>query len=211
VPLHPTLYSRPMSDLPIDLEPALLEGFVTAFDRQGKIVRAIEALGPVADRDVVIVDSTAGPIVAGLTALGSRLSHAGLTTPALAGVADASADVVLGLWSSFRGPDQADLREADRVLRTEGRHLVVLDYGRDDVSRLRGERPEYGAWSRRGGTYLEAGFKLRVLHCFWEWTTIDEVGGFLDAAFGELGRAVTTTLKRPRLSYNVAVYHRSRP
>ena len=33
---------------------------------------------------------------------------------------------------------------------------------------------------------------------------------FLIGAFGEVGASLAATLKRPRLSYNVAVYHRSR-
>ena len=46
----------------------------------------------------------------------------------------------------------ADLREADRRLRPEGRLLVVHDYGRDDVSALRDpQSPEYRVWSRREG------------------------------------------------------------
>ena len=31
---------------------------------------------------------------------------------------------------------------------------------------------------------------------------------FLEAAFGNAGREVAASMKRPRLSYNVAVYHR---
>ena len=51
-------------------------------------------------------------------------------------------------------PTPGRLAEVDRVLRPDGRLLVVQDYGRDDVCRLRGELPEYGAWSRRDGPYL---------------------------------------------------------
>ena len=32
---------------------------------------------------------------------------------------------------------------------------------------------------------------------------------FLESAFGDAGRAVAERLTRPRLSYNVAVYHRT--
>ena len=88
---------------------------------------------------------------------------------------------------------------------------MVHDYGRDDVSRLRGERPEYGAWSQRTGPFLTGGFKVRVVHCFWEFESMEATISFLASAFGEVGETVAATLKRPRLSWNVAVYHRSRP
>jgi hypothetical protein len=117
---------------------------------------------------------------------------------------------VVGFWSAFRAPASEEVAEADRVLRSGGRLLVVHDYGRDDVSRLRGELPEYGAWSRRDGWYLTNGFRMRVIHCFWTFDSIDVARAFLDEAFGERGREVGDTLKRPRLSYNVAIYHRSR-
>jgi hypothetical protein len=88
---------------------------------------------------------------------------------------------------------------------------VVHDYGRDDVSRLNGERPEYGAWSRRTGPFLRGGFRVRVLHCFWEFQSPEVLTQFLTAAFGESGASVAASLKRPRLSYNIAIYHRTRP
>ena len=124
---------------------------------------------------------------------------------------DKSADVLIGCWSTYRGPRDDELVEADRVLRPGGRLLVVHDYGRDDVSALvAGERPEYTEWSRRDGTYLRRGFRIRVIHCFWTFESIDEARELLSGAFGELGLRAAASLKRPRLSYNVAVYHRSR-
>ena len=65
-------------------------------------------------------------------------------------------------------------REAARVLRPGGRLLVLHDYGRDDVSRLRGDLPDYGLLSRRDGPFLRGGFKVRVVHCFWTFESIDE-------------------------------------
>lgn len=86
---------------------------------------------------------------------------------------------------------------------------MVHDYGRDDVSRIRGDRPEYGAWTRRDGPFLGHGFKIRVVHCWWTFGDLDAARGFLDDAFGEAARAVRDSLTRPRLSYNVAIYHRT--
>jgi hypothetical protein len=199
-----------VSDLPVSLPRELEPTFVGALDRAGKLVATLDALGPVADRDVVVVDAHGGPIVDGLAAAGARLTPVALTQPLRLPVEDASVDVVLGLWSAFRGVDPAETAEVDRVLRAGGRHLVVHDYGRDDVSRLHGERPEYGAWSQRTGPFLRGGFRVRVVHCFWEFESPELATAFLGAAFGEVGAAVAASLKRPRLSWNVAVYHRSR-
>ena len=52
------------------------------------------------------------------------------------------------------------------------------------------------------------GFRMRVIHCFWTFESIDDAADFLEAAFGRAGREVAASMKRPRLSYNVAVYHR---
>ena len=102
-----------------------------------------------------------------------------------------------------------ELAEAARVLRPDGRLLVLLDYGRDEVSRLRGDLPEYGLLSRRDGPLLRGGFKVRVVHCFWTFGSIDEATTFLADSFGDVGRDVAAGMKRPRLTYNVAIYHRT--
>jgi SAM-dependent methyltransferase len=200
-----------VSQLPVDLEPALAARLRSAFDREAKVPRALEALGPVAGRDVVVVDGEGSPIVESIGELGSRVGVAPRGEPVRLPGSAAAADAVIGLWSSFRGADAAELAEVDRVLRPGGRQLVVHDYGRDDVSRLfEPGRPEYGPWSHRTGPFLGAGFRVRVLHCWWTFESIEDARDFLTEAFPATGPAVAETLRRPRLSYNVAVYHRSR-
>ena len=199
-----------MSDLPLSLRPELEAAFVAALDRPGKLVATLDALGPVADRDVLVVDATSGPVVDGLRGVGARIADAALASPLRLPAGDGSIDAVVGLWSAFRGVDPAETAEVDRVLRPGGRHLAVHDYGRDDVSRLFGERPEYDAWSHRAGPFLASGFRVRVVHCFWEFDGQEAATEFLTEAFGAVGAGVAATLKRPRLSYNLAVYHRSR-
>ena len=200
-----------MSDVPFELAPGPAAVLASALDRERKIDRALEALGPIADRDVVAVG--AGPAeVARWTASGARVTSIdSLAEDAAAVVPDASADVVVSTWSAFRGVDRAELAAADRILRPGGRLLVVHDYGRDDVSRLRGDLPEYGLWSRRDGPFLGQGFRVRVIHCFWTFDALDDVRAFLTDAFGDDGAKLAAELKRPRLSWNVAVYHRDRP
>ena len=160
--------SRPVADLPFELGTGLDEQLARILDVEGKIPRAIEALGPVEGRDVVV-----------------------------------------GLWSAFRAAGSDDIAAAARLLRPRGRLLIVHDYGRDDVAELCGSGREYGAWTYREDPFLGSGFKIRVLHCWWTFSSVDEARTFLEAGFGVLGRAVADRLTRPRLSYNVAVYHRT--
>ena len=201
-----------MAELPIALEGGLSERLCRVLDIEGKIPRALDALGPVAGRDVLLLDGTEGVRAEQLRDLGARVAVArSRRSDGSVGfdAADGAADVVISLWSSFRGAAPDELAEARRVLRPGGRLLVVHDYGRDDVSHLRGALPEYGPWSKPGGPFLSDGFKVRVVHCFWTFESIEAGGAFLSAAFADAGRAVASGLKRPRLSYNVAIYHRT--
>ncbi len=198
-----------MADLPIELKPELAERLAAALDVDGKIPRALDALGPVAGRDVLLLDGADGIRARQLRELGGRVAYASVDATAGIEAPDDSADVLISLWGPFRGVDGTERAEAARVLRPGGRLLIVLDYGRDDVSHLRGDLPEYGRLSRRGGPLLGGGCKVRVVHCFWTFATMDDAGSFLRAAFGPTGRKVAKEMKRPRLAYNVAVYHRS--
>lgn len=198
-----------MADLPLDLGPALAERLARALDIEGKIPRALEALGPVVGRDVILVDGVDGIRARQLADLGARVTHVAGGGDRAFEAPDASADVLVACWSAFRGDAPEQMAEAERILRPGGRLLVVHDYGRDDLALIRGDQPEYGPWSRRNGPFLGRGFKIRVVHCFWTFDSIEDAGDFLDAAFGQAGRPVAESLKRPRLSYNIAVYHRT--
>jgi SAM-dependent methyltransferase len=198
-----------VADLPIDLDAGLSEQLARVLDVEGKIPRALEALGPVAGRDVILIDGPAGIRARQLTDLGARVTLVDSSGPLPFDAADSSADVVVACWSAFRGDAPEQLAEAARVLRPGGRLLVVHDYGRDDVSVLRGPLPEHGPWSRPGGPFLGNGFKVRVIHCWWTYESIDSARSFLADAFGAAGAALGAGLTRPRLSYNVAVYHRT--
>ena len=198
-----------MADLPIDLGGGLAERLAQVLDVEGKIPRVLDALGPTGGRDVLLLDGADGIRARQLAELGARVTYAAADEPAKIGAPDGSADVLACLWTTFRGASPVEAAEVRRVVRPGGRLLVLLDYGRDDVSRLRGEIPEYGLMSRRDGPLLSNGFKVRVVHCFWTFASQDEAGAFLGEAFGAVGREVAVAMKRPRLSYNVAVYHRT--
>jgi hypothetical protein len=198
-----------VADLPFELGTGLDEQLARVLDVEGKIPRAIEALGPVEGRDVVVIDGSAGLRARQLTSLGARVTVVDATGASSFDAPEGSADVVVGLWSAFRGAGPDEVARAARLLRPGGRLIAVHDYGRDDVAELRGPQPEYGAWTRRDGPFLGSGFKIRVLHCWWTFASVDEARAFLEAAFGPAGRSVGDRLTRPRLSYNVAVYHRT--
>jgi len=198
-----------VADLPFEpADPELAGRLLGSLDVEGKVPRVIEALGPVGGRDVILLGGGPGRV--------RQLEQGGARVTAIADWSarierpDASADAVVSYWSGFRSSSENELEEADRVLRHAGRLLVVHDFGRDDVSRLRGDLPEYGSWSRRNGWFLKHGFKIRVVHSFWTFDSMEATATFLEAVFGPVGSTVLATLKRPRLSYNVAIYHRTK-
>jgi hypothetical protein len=199
-----------VSDLPVTLPDPLARRLEVALDVEGKIPRVLDALGPLANRDVAFVDGEPGRIAERLSELGGRVRRVAWSDRVGPTSASPWADALVSCWSAFRGVDAGELAEAARIVRPGGRLLVVHDYGRDDVSQLHageGERPEYGLWSRRDGPFLANGFKVRVVHCWWTFDSVETAQAFVGEAFGEAGRAFAAALTRPRLSYNVAIYH----
>ncbi len=206
-------YARPtVADLPFQLDEPYAQRLRTAIDVEGKIVRALDGLGPLAGRRVGFVDLPPGCLRDRFGAAGIEGTDLPLADPFAVDQPDGSLDALVSLWTGFRGVDGAALDEVDRVLVPGGRLLVVHDYGRDDVSALGDpEAPQYRVWSRREGPFLRGGgFKIRVLHCFWTFETVEDARSFLEGAFGERGAVAGAALRRPRLTWNVAVYHRWR-
>ena len=223
-----------MSDTPFPIPDGAATRVLAAFDAEGKIPRALEALGPIEGRDVVLVDAgPAGIRVRQLAELGGRVTA--LTAPghvqalrkavadlgdrvrvasgtaATTGLGDAEADVVVSFWEGYRPPADDAVAEADRILRPGGRLLLVRDYGRDDHVRAEpAVADDLLAWSRRDGWYLTHGFRVRVIHAFWTFTDLDEARELLETTFGAGGAALAAGLTRARISHNVAVYHRNR-
>jgi hypothetical protein len=77
------------------------------------------------------------------------------------------------------------------------------------VSRLRGDLPEYGLLSRRDGRCCAVASRSASCIASGPFGSLVDARAFLEAAFGAIGREVAAAMSRPRLSYNVAVYHRT--
>ncbi len=194
-----------------------MQRLLRAVDAEGKIPRALEVHGSFAGRDVVLLGAS-HERARWLTEAGARLTvvpdAAPDTTADLAArhgwPSDESADVVISFWAALDGPNRAELlAHAQRLLRPDGRLIVVMDYGRDDLDAVRGpERTaDLVAWSRRDGWFLSRGFRIRVIHTFWAFETIEEGVELLRAAYGPAAEAAISGLRRPRLAHNVAIYH----
>lgn len=193
-----------MSRVPVPSNPLLADWTARAFDRERKLIRALVELGQIADRDIAVVGTIPTWLLDELRTSGARILGGSSDEPTTAG----GADVVLGAWSSFRETHDVGIRSALGLLRPSGRLLVVHDYGRDEIDGLMGDRPESTTWSRRGGPFTEAGFKIRVVHCWWTFDAIEDAARFLHDAFGDAGTEFAATLRRPRIAHNVAIYHR---
>lgn len=203
---------RRVADLPFSFtNAAIASQLARIVDVDGKIPRALAEVGALAGRDVVVLHADGDIRAAQLRAAGAHV-----TTSAADGreLVSACADVVVRCWAESGAvavPDAAGLAAAERLLRPGGRLLIVADYGRDDVARLRpeGETPEiYHALRARDGAFVAQGFKLRVIHGWWTFDSLDHATAFLGEAFGERGLAVAASMRRPRLSHKVVVYHR---
>ena len=202
-----------MADLPFEpVDAGSTQRLLRAVDAEGKIPRGLEAHGPFEGRDVVLF-GVSSERARWLEAAGARLTVVADPASERDQPPDASADVVVAFWEAFDGPDRAELlARAQRILRPGGRLLVVLDYGRDDLDVVRGpdRTADLVAWSRRDGWFLSRGFRIRVIHTFWRFETIEEGGELLRAAFGPAAEPAIGRLRRPRLAHNVAVYHWTR-
>lgn len=182
-----------------------------AVDPEARLPAALGALGPVAGRDVAVLDATDGPGPRRLLAMGAwvRVAAGG----ALGKLPDASADVLVAWRCGFSPVTDTwrdDLAQAGRVLRREGRLLIVKDYGRDEVTPLLGDAErarQLVSFSHPKGPFLTAGFRVRVLHCWWRWETLEDATEALGRSFGDEGLAVAQGMRRPRLAHKVAVYH----
>jgi hypothetical protein len=206
-----------MPDLSIALPSgAMEEAFLGIVDPEGKLPAALEALGPVIGRDVVVLDCGRGFRARQLVDMGARVAAfefplCDADSEQLAGWIG-RADTVIVPWSDMAAPGSRFIAEATALLRPGGRLLIVHDYGRDDVWGLVPElRERQVAWSQRRGPFLGDGFRIRVIHCWWAFESIEQARELLGSVFGRVGLEAAEKMKRLRLEYSIAIYHRSAP
>jgi hypothetical protein len=203
-----------LADAPTRLtDAALRERLGAAFDPEQKVDRAVASLLKLPGARVVAVDSAGSERARRLEQAGAVVST--VQTVGRVRPAAGSADAVVGFWNLLGGPaprTTTELRSIERLLAPGGVIIAVHDYGRDEASLLLADeahRRELVQRSQRNGPLLGRGFKVHVLHCWWQFASIEEASQVLGAAFGAQGEAFAATLRRPRVSHKVAVYHRT--
>jgi SAM-dependent methyltransferase len=131
-------------------------------------------------------------------------------TPEHLPLRDGAVDVVL---SGLIEPDDTSLpaiAEALRVLRPDGRLIVIGYYGRDAMSALL--EPEVVAHAReatqrRTGWWLRHGFKIKVVHTRIDVSDPDVALEILPRLYGDRARAFLMGPHPPSLELKLGLYH----
>lgn len=126
---------------------------------------------------------------------------------------DGAVDLVL---SGGIEPDDASLpavEEALRVLRPDGRLVVIGYYGRDDLASLL--EPEVvahaiDATQRRSGWWLRHGFKIKVVHARIDLGDAAIALELLPRLYGDRGRAFLMGPHPDSLRLRIGLFHRAR-
>jgi hypothetical protein len=207
-------------DFPLRVSnPSALSELERVLDREAKIPAALESLG--ADSATRLLLVRPEPMF-GVRLTDRLKATATIASLPAASVSSASADVMVAWFDAIApngnpSPDhdssaEAQVNDAQRILDHGGRLLVVHDYGRDEITPLEADpaaEAQRVAWSRPKGWFLSHGFKVRVLHCWLTFDSIEEASDLLGLAFDREPASVGAGLRRPRLEWKVAVYHRT--
>lgn len=218
-----------------DANPALHARLEAAIDPDGKIVGAIERIVPLTGKRIADIGTGIGhyPMLLArrmgrtygvesdpelLAEARRRAAQAHQPNirivegePTALPLRDGAVDIVL---TSLIDPDDASLpavAEALRVLRPDGRLIVIGFYGRDDVSALL--EPEVvehvrEATQRKTGWWLRNGFKIKVVHAKLDLGDSETAHELLPRLYGDRGRAYLMGPHRRMLRLNLGLYHR---
>ena len=219
-----------------DATPALHARLEAAIDPDGKILGAIERIVPISGKRIADIGTGIGhyPMLLArrtgrtygvesdpelLAEARRRAAEAHQPNiriiegePTALPLRDGAVDIVL---TSLIDPDDASLpavAEALRVLRPDGRLIVIGFYGRDDVSALlEPEVVEHAreATQRRTGWWLRNGFKIKVVHAKLDLGDSETAHELLPRLYGDRGRAFLMGPHRRVLRLNLGLFHRA--
>jgi SAM-dependent methyltransferase len=228
--MHPLLPSW------TDADPALHARLGDAIDPDRKVLAALERIVPISGKRIADVGTGIGhyPMLlarrTGRT-YGVESDHALLDEarrraadahqpnirivegePTALPLRDGAVDILLTSWID---PDDASLpavRECLRVLRPDGRLVVIGYYGRDDVASLL--EPEVvahalAATRRRTGWWLRNGFRIKVVHTRLDIGDAQTAHELLPRLYGDRGRVFLMSAHRSSLRLNLGLYYRS--
>ena len=205
-----------MPDFPLRLRnPAALPELERVLDREAKIPAALDALGSLSGSRLLLVRRDPPFALALIDRLTVAATVDSLPAPS---VSDGSVDAIVAWFDGIApvaddgAPAQAEVDDAERILAPGGRLLVVHDYGRAELPPLEADAEAEARridWSRPKGWFLTRGFKVRVLHCWLTFDSMDDAAAVLGRAFDREPASVEAELRRPRVEWKVAVYHRT--
>jgi hypothetical protein len=203
-------------DFPLRVSnPAALPELERVLDREAKIPAALEALGARSGRRLLVVRREPA---FGEHLIGQLSATATVDSLPAPSERDESADTIVAWFGGIApqgadcAPAEAEVTDAQRILAPGGRLLVVHDYGRDELTPLEADAEAEARrvdWSRPKGWFLARGFKVRVLHCWLTFDSMEDASTVLGRAFNREPAAVESEIRRPKVEWKVAVYHRS--
>ena len=123
---------------------------------------------------------------------------------------DAAVDIVLHGLIEADDASLPAIAEALRVLRSNGRLIVIGYYGRDDVAPLL--EPEVVADARRStqrrtGWWLRHGFKIKVVHARFDLRDPEAAHAILPRLYGDRARAFLMSAYPPMPELKLGLYH----
>jgi SAM-dependent methyltransferase len=228
---------RPILPAWTDHDRALHERLGAAIDPERRILAALERITPIGGKRLADVGTGIGhfPMLLArrtgrtygiesdpeLLAEARRRASASLQPnlrivegePTALPLRDRTVDIVL---TSLIEPDDASLpavAEAMRVLRPDGRLVVIGYYGRDDLAALL--EPEvvahaHEATQRRSGWWTRNGFKIKVVHARLDLGDPATAHELLPRLYGDRGRAFLMRPHKSSLRVNLGLFHRQR-